>query len=95
MTFIVRQILKKKIDWRYDKKGIRVCKIIIDPLLSSIKTVLRQYCDRINEKITGKKELHLSESENVYDSESEYERDMINYKSSRIYENHFSKKLCF
>ena len=75
LTFIVRQLLKKKLDWRYDKKGIKVSNTIINPLLDNIKTILKKYSDHINDVINGKKTVNLQDSEEVYESEGEYERD--------------------
>lgn len=72
LTFIVRQILRKKNDWRYDKKGIKVCNTIINPLLDNIKVILRHYVDEINVKVSGKQKDNIIESEAGYDSESEY-----------------------
>lgn len=74
LTFIVRQILKKKTDWGYDKKGIKVCKIIIDPLLDNIKSILKQYINEINDIIKGKKMDDFSEDEDGYESEGDYKR---------------------
>ena len=74
LTFIVRQILKKKADWKYDKKGIKVCKIIINPLLENIKSILKKYINDIDDEITGKNKDHFSEDEDGYESEGDYER---------------------
>lgn len=78
LTFIVKQILKNKTDWRYDKKGIKVCNTIVNPLLSNIKTILRKYNNDINDIITGKKVEYISDSESdqddMYDSRSEYDK---------------------
>lgn len=75
LTFIVRQLLKKKMDWRYDKKGIKVSNTIITPLLDNIKTILKKYSDRLNDQITGKKTIKSQDSEDGYCSESEDDRD--------------------
>lgn len=71
LTFIVRQILRKKIDWHYDKKGIKVCNTIINPLLSNIKIILKKYVNDINDLITGK--ISGAESDAMSESDSEYE----------------------
>ena len=75
LTFIVKQILKKKSDWHYDKKGIKVCNTIINPLLSNIKTILKKYNDDIYDMINCKKNDNSdSDSEGEYESQSDYDR---------------------
>ena len=74
LTFIIRQIMKKKNDWHYDKKGIKVCKIIINPLLDNIKTILKEYISDINDKIIGNKNTDSDTDSEIYDCESDYKK---------------------
>ena len=74
LTFLVKHILRKKDDWHYDKKGIKVCNTIINPLLSNIKTILKKYNDDMYDIINGKKTVDDSDSEGEYESQSDYER---------------------
>lgn len=54
LSFIVKELLKNKSDWRYDKKGLHVQNIIVKPLLEYIKEILQQYIDNIHRQISGK-----------------------------------------
>lgn len=53
LTFIVKELLKNKSAWNYDKKGLKVRNIIIDPLLEHIKKLLREHITEINEAVNG------------------------------------------
>lgn len=86
LTFIVRQILKDKADWKYDKKGIKVCNIIISPLLDNIKSILKQYNDDINEKITNKPIIPPFESDEIFDSQEEYNNAKKAYEKNYVNE---------
>lgn len=55
LSFIVKQILRNKSDWRYDKKGLHVSNTIITPLLEHIKELLKKYINDIHAKIIGGK----------------------------------------
>ena len=95
LTFIVRQILRKKIDWHYDKKGIKVCNTIINPLLSNIKTILKKYINDINDVINGKSNCltnsnSSSNSSNPYDSDEESDTE---YDSKDDYEQHKNRHI--
>lgn len=80
LTFIVKQLLKNKTDWRYDKKGIKVCNIIVNPLLINIKTILKKYNNDINDMISGKTSGYFSEDEDGYESEGDYKRHKKNHR---------------
>lgn len=79
LTFIVRQLLKNKADWRYDKKGIKVCNIIINPLLSNIKDILKKYNNDVNDIVTGRhinnKKADDYSDEECYYSDNNYDEN--------------------
>lgn len=69
LTYLIREILNNKSDWRIDKKGIRTDNYIISPLLSHIDEQIRSYvenfdCDyeSCSTKETEKKMLKLKSS---------------------------------
>lgn len=49
LTYIIKELLKDNTsNWFYDKKGVKVCKYIIDPLLSYIRKEIKEYINGIN-----------------------------------------------
>lgn len=48
LTYVIRELINKKADWVIDKKGIKMTKYIIDPLLDYIKDVLAEYINEIS-----------------------------------------------
>lgn len=84
LTFLVKQLLKKKSDWHYDKKGIKVCNTIINPLLSNIKTILKKYNDSLYDMINDKQ---------ISNSESDEEYEYPHHKKSFDLDNNDKLKL--
>jgi len=46
LTYIIRELMNNKLEWQVDKKGVRTCAYIIDPLLTYIKTFLTDYISK-------------------------------------------------
>lgn len=67
LTFIVKELLKNKSNWKYDKKGLKVRDIIIDPLLEHIKKLLKEYINNINDQINGSSNLFEAQEQNPDD----------------------------
>ncbi|ARF10004.1 hypothetical protein Indivirus_7_20 [Indivirus ILV1] len=51
LTYLVRELIDKKMDWVVDKRGIKITKCIIDPMLEYIKTILTEYIDELSKGI--------------------------------------------
>lgn len=52
LTYIIRELLANdKLNWCVDKKGIRTCNYIIEPVLKYIQEILTKYMDNISKKI--------------------------------------------
>lgn len=45
LTYVIREIIKKKVDWRVDKKGIKTTDRIINPILSYVEKSVREYME--------------------------------------------------
>jgi len=54
LTFIVRQILNKKLEWKKDMNGTVIIKNIINPILKKVLSMLQEYIEMINEKTNDK-----------------------------------------
>ena len=67
LTFIVKELLKNKSDWKYDKKGLKVRDIIIDPLLEHIKKLLKEHINNINDQINGPSNWFEAQEQNPED----------------------------
>lgn len=48
LTYVIRQLINKKPDWKTDKKGVNIKKNIIDPLLSYINNIVVDYLHNSN-----------------------------------------------
>lgn len=75
LTFIIKQILQDKSDWRYDKKGMKVRNIIIDPLLESIKIILSDHISNIDYRLKPVDEQNMCDSD--YEELSNNKRDEL------------------
>jgi len=45
LTYLIRDLIKKKPDWTLDKGGVKTTKYIIDPLLYYLRELLRKFID--------------------------------------------------
>ena len=45
LTYAIREIIKKKVDWRVDKKGIKTVDRIINPVLHYVEKSVREYME--------------------------------------------------
>ena len=44
LTYLIREIItNNKVDWRVDKKGIKITKFVIEPILEYIENLVREY----------------------------------------------------
>jgi len=44
LTYLIREIIaNNKVDWRVDKKGIKITKFVIEPILEYIENLVRDY----------------------------------------------------
>jgi|688.fasta_scaffold258254_1 hypothetical protein len=43
LTYLIRELLNNKVDWKVDKKGIKTTKFIIEPILTYIDDQIREY----------------------------------------------------
>ena len=50
LTFIVRQILNKRLEWKKDMDGTVIIKNIINPILKKVLSMLQEYTLIVNEK---------------------------------------------
>jgi hypothetical protein len=48
LTYLIRELLHNKADWKIDKKGIKTKKFIIEPILEYIDDQIRDYIQNFN-----------------------------------------------
>src|SRR5207249_8087833 len=52
LTYIIKELLNNNnSDWLVDKKGIKTCNYIIDPLLQYIDVIIKKYLNKKSKKI--------------------------------------------
>jgi len=49
LIYIIRSTIKNKNVWIYDKKGVKIKELIIDPLLDEVIDILTNYVAKIKE----------------------------------------------
>lgn len=43
LTYVIRELYDKKIDWRVDKQGIKIIKYVVEPVLNYVDKTIRDY----------------------------------------------------
>jgi BED zinc finger len=51
LTYVIRELLNDKSNWFVDKKGIKVCKCIIEPLLEHLIPIVQNYITKKSQDI--------------------------------------------
>lgn len=72
LTFIVRQILNKRLEWKKDMNGTVIVKNIINPILKKVLSMLQEYIVMVKEK--------SKKSKTIYEIEELNNNSMITLK---------------
>jgi hypothetical protein len=72
LTYLIRELLNNKVDWKVDKKGIKTKKFIIEPILGYIDDQIREYIhtldidyDSISAKDAERKMMKIKSATNI------------------------------
>lgn len=94
LTYIIREIFNKNVDWRVDKKGIKTIEVIITPVLNYIADRLEEYCEKSeignrsqSTKTVVDKMMNLQNARSIIQliEDKELEEDILRYMAPHLY----------